>query len=79
MARRSSNTESEAVLSSTTTATISLVADSNDVLALMQQLNREQGQTFVIVTHDPQVGELCGRIVQMKDGEIEEREVRSEE
>ena len=33
MARRSSNTESEAVLSITTTATISLVADSNDVLA----------------------------------------------
>ena len=46
------------------------VGSSNDVLALMQQLNREQGQTFVIVTHDPQVAELCGRIVRMKDGEI---------
>ena len=55
------------------------VGSSTEVLGLMQQLNREQGQTFVIVTHDPQVGELCGRIVQMRDGEIEEREVRSEE
>ena len=36
----------------------------------MQQLNREQGQTFVIVTHDRQIAELCGRIVRMEDGEI---------
>ena len=43
---------------------------SAEVLALMQQLNREQGQTLVIVTHDPQVGELCDRIVQMEDGQI---------
>ena len=36
----------------------------------MQRLNREQGQTFVIVTHDPHVAGLCGRIVRMEDGEI---------
>ena len=46
------------------------VGSSTEVLALMQRLNKEQGQTFVIVTHDPQVALLCGRIVQMKDGEI---------
>ena len=46
------------------------VGSSTEVLALMQRLNKEQGQTFVIVTHDPQVAALCGRIVQMKDGEI---------
>ena len=46
------------------------VGSSTDVLALMQQLNREQGQTFVIVTHDPLVAGLCGRIVRRKDGEI---------
>lgn len=45
-------------------------ATSADVLALMQALNREQGQTFVIVTHDPQVGALCDRIVQMRDGKV---------
>ena len=46
------------------------VGSSTEVLALMQKLNGEQGQTFVIVTHDPHVASLCGRIVQMKDGEI---------
>ena len=46
------------------------VGSSTEVLALMQRLNKEQGQTFVIVTHDPQVAALCGRVVQMKDGEI---------
>jgi putative ABC transport system ATP-binding protein len=34
----------------------------------MQKLNREQGQTFVIVTHDAGVGKRCHRIVRMSDG-----------
>ena len=46
------------------------VGSSNDVLSLMQRLNEERGQTFVIVTHDPQVAALCERIVRMEDGEI---------
>ena len=50
------------------------VGSSTEVLALMQRLNRERGQTFVIVTHDPQVAEVCERIVRMKDGEIVENE-----
>ncbi len=50
------------------------VGSSTEVLALMQRLNRERGQTFVIVTHDPQVAVLCGRIVCMEDGEIVEDE-----
>lgn len=43
-----------------------------DVLSLMQRLNLEQGQTFVIVTHDAKVGKLCDRVVRMRDGEIVE-------
>lgn len=43
-----------------------------DVLSLMQRLNLEQGQTFVIVTHDAKVGKLCDRVVRMRDGEIAE-------
>jgi len=50
------------------------VGSSTEVLGLMQRLSREEGQTFVIVTHDPQVAALCGRIVRMKDGEIVENE-----
>lgn len=45
---------------------------ADDVLSLMQRLNFEQGQTFVIVTHDAKIGELCGRVVRMRDGEIVE-------
>ena len=44
-------------------------------MALMQGLNREHGQTFVIVTHDPGIAERCHRIVHMRDGEIEREEV----
>jgi putative ABC transport system ATP-binding protein len=43
---------------------------AGDVLALMQSLNQQQGQTFVIVTHDPQVAAICNRIIRMTDGEI---------
>lgn len=41
-----------------------------DVMGLIQQLNADQQQTFVIVTHDADIGALCNRIVRMNDGEI---------
>jgi len=43
---------------------------ADDIMALMEQLNREKGLTFVIVTHDPGVGARCNRIVKMRDGLI---------
>lgn len=43
---------------------------ANDVLTLMQRLNREAGQTFVIVTHDAAIGAACNRVVRMQDGLI---------
>ena len=43
---------------------------ANDVLDLLKKLNREQGQTFIIVTHDATIGAACNRIVRMQDGEI---------
>ena len=43
---------------------------SKEVLDLLLQLNRENEQTFVVVTHDPGVGELMDRIVLMTDGRI---------
>jgi putative ABC transport system ATP-binding protein len=43
---------------------------SREVLDLLLQLNRENGQTFVVVTHDPGVGKLMDRIVRMRDGRI---------
>jgi len=43
---------------------------ASDVLTMMRQLNREQGQTLVIVTHAPETGALCDRIIRMQDGLI---------
>jgi putative ABC transport system ATP-binding protein len=51
---------------------------ADEIMALMERLNREHGQTFMIVTHDPGVGARCHRIVHMRDGRIvgEERPAR---
>lgn len=43
---------------------------ADDIMALMEDLNRRHQQTFVIVTHDPGIGARCHRIVLMRDGEI---------
>jgi putative ABC transport system ATP-binding protein len=45
-------------------------ARSAEVLALVRQFNRERGQTFVIVTHDADVGAACDRIIRMQDGRV---------
>ena len=42
------------------------------VIALMQELNRESGQTFVIVTHDPGVAAQTERTVLLGDGRVQE-------
>jgi putative ABC transport system ATP-binding protein len=41
-----------------------------EVLAILRNLNVERGQTFVLVTHDTDVGAACDRIVRMRDGRI---------
>jgi len=43
---------------------------ADDVMRLMEQLNNDNRQTFVIVTHDPAIGARCHRIIRMKDGQI---------
>jgi len=43
---------------------------ADDILALMRTLNREKGQTFVIVTHDPDIAAACNRVIHMKDGQV---------
>jgi ABC-type lipoprotein export system ATPase subunit len=46
---------------------------SQEVMELLVELNRDRGQTFVIVTHDPTVAERTHALVQMRDGRITEQ------
>ena len=46
------------------------------LLALMEELNREQGVTFVFSTHDPQVMERARRVVRLVDGRVASDERR---
>jgi ABC-type lipoprotein export system ATPase subunit len=41
---------------------------SQDIMDLMRRLNQENNQTFVIVTHSPEVGAQSDRIISMRDG-----------
>jgi putative ABC transport system ATP-binding protein len=43
---------------------------ANEIMELMEQMNQEHGQTFVVVTHDRGVGLRCHRLVTMSDGLI---------
>lgn len=47
---------------------------ADEVMSLIEELNREHQQTFVIVTHDRGVADRCHRIVHMVDGLIEREE-----
>jgi putative ABC transport system ATP-binding protein len=41
------------------------------VLALLQELNRETGVTMVLATHAPEIAAAAHRIIRMRDGRIE--------
>ena len=45
-------------------------ARSQEIMDLLIQLNKENDQTFVIVTHDPAIGEMCTRVIEMESGLI---------
>jgi len=42
-----------------------------EIVNLMRKLNEDIGQTFIVVTHDPQIAEAADRIIYLKDGLIE--------
>ncbi|SNS64373.1 putative ABC transport system ATP-binding protein [Micrococcales bacterium KH10] len=44
---------------------------TRDVLALLDSL-QQQGRTIVLITHEPDVAQRAQRVVQMRDGELEE-------
>ncbi len=46
--------------------------NSKEIIAVIRRLNREQGLTCVIVTHDLNVGRTTDRLIRMADGQIVE-------
>lgn len=44
---------------------------SNEIMQVFKQLNRERQITFVLVTHDPEVGDITDRTIHIRDGKIE--------
>src|SRR5659263_457848 len=42
---------------------------SNQIVELFRELN-EKGQTIVMVTHEPELGEKADRIIRIKDGKV---------
>jgi len=46
-------------------------ASSSEVFALLRDIHRRVGTTFLIVTHDPRLAARCDRIIELVDGRID--------
>ena len=42
----------------------------SEIMGLFQALNKDEGITVVIVTHDPRIARQCNRQVEIRDGEL---------
>ncbi|MCR4317389.1 MAG: ABC transporter ATP-binding protein [Planctomycetes bacterium] len=45
-------------------------ASGDEILSLMQALNKDQGKTFIMVTHDPHASARAGRTVHLDKGQL---------
>jgi putative ABC transport system ATP-binding protein len=44
--------------------------NSHDVLELLKELNKTEGATIIIITHDPEVAQKSQRVIKIYDGQI---------
>jgi putative ABC transport system ATP-binding protein len=44
---------------------------SYEIMALMQELNGQQGKTIVFVTHEPDIASFSSRTIQLRDGRVQ--------
>jgi putative ABC transport system ATP-binding protein len=43
---------------------------SYSIMALIQELNEQQGKTIVFVTHEPDIASFSSRTIMLKDGKV---------
>lgn len=43
----------------------------NEIMEIFKYLNKEQGITIILVTHDPEVAEIANKVIYIRDGLIE--------
>ena len=48
----------------------------DEIMQLLLDLNKEEGATLLIVTHDPEAAMVAERVIYIRDGQIESEEVR---
>jgi putative ABC transport system ATP-binding protein len=44
---------------------------SYEIMALLQELNQQQGKTIVFVTHEPDIAAFSSRTVMLRDGKVQ--------
>jgi len=47
-------------------------SSGDEIMKLLLQMNREQGTTLIIITHDPEVAARCQRTIYIRDGVTQE-------
>ena len=50
---------------------------SQEIMALIDQLH-QQGQTIIMVTHEPDIAAHCERVIRLEDGKVES-DIRQDE
>ena len=44
---------------------------SAEIMMVFRKLNRDRKITFILVTHDPEVGQVTNRKILIRDGNVE--------
>jgi putative ABC transport system ATP-binding protein len=48
------------------------------IIELLFSLNREQGTTLILVTHDPELADYCDRVLELDDGRLQGERLKAE-